>query len=121
MTMWVPSQKPDLSICPKQYCFNWAPPKGKADLSGKVYDSFEEAITASQSGVTFLHGGCAATFGPCRRGTNNSTDRDFYEPFESILRRNNLPELFFCNPEFLDNEFSEEYQVMAEKLWGKNA
>jgi len=121
MEKWNAKIKPSLDVCPKGYCFNWVPPKGKADLSGKVYDSFEEAVAANKQGVTFLHGGCAAPFGPCRRGTLNQSDSDCYEPFESILRKNGLPELFFCNPSSLVDEFKEEYTAMAKELWGYSA
>jgi hypothetical protein len=81
----------------------------------------EEAISGSKEWVTSLHGGCAASFGSCRRFTKNETDKDFYEPFEPMLRRDNLPELFFCNPKSLDNEFLKEYKAMAMELWNKPA
>jgi hypothetical protein len=121
MDKWDTENKPPLDVCPKHYCFNWVPPKGKADLSGKVYDSFEDAVAESERMVTFLHGGCAAPFGPCRRGSKNPNDSDCYEPFESVLRKNNLPELFFCDPASLIDEFIEEYEAMAKSLWGPNA
>jgi hypothetical protein len=115
---WNKKEKPQLNICPERYCFCWVPPGGKADISGKVYDSFEEAVEASNNGVTFLKGGCAAPFGPCRRETKKSEDDDCYEPFESVLNKDGLPQLFFCDPENLIDECVDEYNSMAKKLWG---
>ena len=115
------SKKPSLKDCPEKYCFCWTPPGGTADLSGKEYDSFDEAINASINGVTFIHGGCAAPIGPCRRITKNPNDRDSYEPFERLLKQDGLPELFFCNPDFLTNEHIEKYRNMAKDLWGESA
>jgi len=92
--------RPFLGICPKHYCFHWLPPKGKADLSGKVYNSFEEAVAQSEM-VTFLHGDCAAPFGHCRRDPNQEGGGERYEPHNSMLRDAGLPELFFCDPSVL--------------------
>lgn len=118
---WNINEKPSLEECPEKYCFCWTPPGGTADLSGKEYDTFEEAIDASNKGVTFIHGGCAAPLGPCRRGTKNSNDRDSYEPFERVLKKDGFPNLFFCNPDNLAKEYIKEYKIMAKNLWGKNA
>ncbi len=114
-------QKPSLDKCPEEYCFCWVPPGGTADLSGKVYDSFDEAVSASNHGVVFLNGGCAAPFGPCKRESKNSNDNDCYEPFNSILKKSGFPELFFCNPLNLDEQDKSEYELMAKELWDKNA
>jgi len=116
-----PNQKPSLDVCPQQYCFSWVPPGGKADLSGKAYDSFEEAIEACDNGVVFPKGGCAAPFGPCIRGTGSPEDKDCYEPFNSNLEKSGLPELFFCKPETLDEEDQVQYKIMATELWESNA
>ena len=121
MKKWHINQKPSLSECPEHYCFCWTPPKGTADLSGKVYDSFEEAVAESNNRVTFLHGGCAAPLGPCNRLTKKPEDRDSYEPFESVLRKNELPELFFCNPDNLDSDDQAQYKLMAAGIWEENA
>ncbi|WGS85931.1 hypothetical protein ACQE3E_21870 [Methylomonas sp. MED-D] len=117
MKKWDVNEKPKFDFCPEQYCFCWTPPGGTADLSGKSYGSFEDAVAAINNGVTFLHGGCAALFRPCQRETNNPTDKDCYEPHESILRKDQLPELIFCNPENLDDEFIREYNEMTNKIW----
>lgn len=121
MKHWNPKQRPSLEECPKHYCFSWVPPGGSADLSGKVYDSFKEAVEGSKKGVAFLRGSCAAPFGPCKRATGDAKDNDCYEPFNSRLKKSGLPELFFCNPEALDEEDQIQYQLMAIKLWSKNA
>ena len=112
--------KPDLSVCPEEYCFNWVPPGGFADLSGNVYDTFQSAIK-SNNRVVFAKGGCAASFGPCKRATCKSNDIDYYEPANSMLERSKLPELFFCDPKSLDEEDKIEYFEMAKQLWGKGA
>jgi hypothetical protein len=117
MKEWNLNQRPSLNVCPEKYCFCWVPPKGTADLSGKIYDSFEEAVSASATRVVFLHGGCAAPFGPCKRGTKSEADKDCYEPFESCLRKANLPELFFCDPQNLEEEDQKQYESMAKELW----
>lgn len=121
MKHWNPKHRPSVDECPKHYCFNWVPPGGSADLSGKVYDSFEEAVEGSKKGVVFLKGGCAVPFGPCRRGTGNSRDNDCYEPHNSCLKSSGLQELFFCNPENLDEEDQVQYNSMARKLWDTNS
>jgi hypothetical protein len=117
MKEWNLNQRPSLSICPENYCFFWVPPKGSADLSGKIYDSFEEAISATSNRVVFLHGGCTAPFGPCKRATKSEADKDWYEPCEPFLRRANLPELFFCNPQNLEEPDQKQYEFMAKQLW----
>ena len=117
---WDSKNRPSLGICPKHYCFHWIPPRGKADLSGRVYNSFEEAVDQSKM-VTFLHGGCAAPFGHCRRDPNQEGGCERYEPHNSMLRDAGLPELFFCDPSVLDDEDKKEYEEMAEALWGRHA
>jgi len=114
------NNKPSLDKCPEQYCFCWTPPGGSADLSGKEYDTFEEAVEAGKQGVTFLHGGCATPVGPCRRNTKNAEDRDCYESFNRFLSADGLPEIFFYDIESLAQEFKEEYKKMALKLWRIN-
>lgn len=120
MKKWNTSVKPPLDECPKHYCFCWVPPGGEGDLSGKVYDSCEEAVDPEKK-VLFLHGGCAAPFGKCRRETKQSLDADRYEPFNRVLKRQGLPELYFCDPSNLTEEDRVEYQEMANLIWDKNA
>jgi len=114
------NKKPSLNICPQRYCFFWTSSGGKADMSGKTYESFEEAIEASNTGVTFINGGCACSFGKCYRDTDNSADKDWYEPNNRYLKKAKLPELFFCNPDNLLTDDKNEYKVMANKLWNLN-
>lgn len=121
MKKWNSKIRPSFDVCPEHYCFNWVAPRGKADLSGQAYDSFEAAVDTNKNTVAFLHGGCGSSFGSCVRSTHESKDSDWYEPCESVLRKSNLPELFFCNPENLDDEFSGDYKKMASELWGRNA
>lgn len=118
MKHWKPNTKPETDICPEHYCFCWVPPKGKADLSGIAHDSLVEVIKASNEGPVFLHGGCASPIRPCIRETKNPMHNDSYEPFNSVLKINNLPELFFCHPELLDEDDKNEYTKMTKELWG---
>lgn len=120
MERWNVNQKPSLEEYPKHYCFCWTSAGGPVDLSGKVYDSFSDAVT-SQSLVKFLHGGCAAPFGPCRRETKSTSDSDCYEQHNWVLKKHDLLGLFFCNPENLDNEDKEGYKKMASIIWRENA
>ena len=115
------NKKPSLSKCPQEYCFMWVPAGGSADMSGKTYESFEKAIEASKSGVTFVNGGCSCSFGACKRDTGKAADKDWYEPNNRVLKKTNLPELFFCNPENLMEEDQSEYKIMASELWDKSA
>ena len=116
MKKWNINIKPSKDECPRRYCFCWTPPGGDADLSGREYDSFEKAVT-SNSRVTFLHGGCASPLGRCKRETKDINDSDHYEPSNRILKKHELPELFFCDPEYLNAEDQEEYQEMANTIW----
>ena len=117
MKQWNPNKRPEIDICPEHYCFCWVPPKGKADLSGIAHDSFEEAIKVSNEGPVFLHGGCASPIKPCKRETKNQKHQDSYEPSNSILKKHNLPELFFCDPKLLDKADKKVYEKMAMELW----
>ncbi len=106
-----------LNECPQKYCFCWVAAGGKANLSDTEYDSFEEAVS-SDNQVIFLHGGCSRPLGiKCRRETKCPEDADMYEPFNSVLKRNGYPELFFCNPDTLDDEDRVKYDAMAKHFW----
>ena len=121
MKKWEIQIKPSKDECPRHYCFYWTPPGGSADLSGREYDSFEKAVSSDRR-VTFLHGGCAYPLeGRCRRESKDMNDSDHYEPSNRILKEPNLPELFFCNPDFLTEEDQEEYRRMANTLWPKSS
>ncbi|WP_428243890.1 hypothetical protein [Gynuella sp.] len=85
-------------------------------MSDKKYGSFEEAVNSTER-IIFPNGGCAAPFGKCRRETKRREHPDRYEPFERVLRSEGLPELYFCDPENLDQEDRREYQKMAEHIW----
>ena len=115
------TKKPPRNICPRQFCFNWVPPDGWADLSGKLYGSFEEAIYQPEDKTYFPDGGCGAgAFGPCCRVHDTPEAHDLYEPHEYQLKHANLPWFYFIpTPEKLAEEFREEYIHESEKLWGK--
>ena len=116
MKVWDINKKPSLDECPMHFCFCWTPPKGAADLSGRQYDSFKDAVT-SDSRVTILHGGCAYPLGKCIRETGCDSDGDHYEPHNSVLKKQGLPELFFCNPKELSDSDMLDYRKMASEIW----
>jgi len=45
---WDKHKKPPADFCPGRYCFQWVPPGGAVDWSGRTYRSLEEAITLRQ-------------------------------------------------------------------------
>ena len=42
---WDPSECPPSDVCREYYCCHWVEPRGSVDLTGRTYDSIEEAIT----------------------------------------------------------------------------
>lgn len=42
---WDPSECPPSDVCREYYCCHWVEPGGSVDLTGRTYDSIEEAIT----------------------------------------------------------------------------
>ena len=114
---WDPGTKPPADICPEKYCFQWVPPGGSADLSGKGHDTLESAIEAGKRGTDFPDGGCGSIFGTCKRFSKQSGDKDLYEPNEPCLCNSGLHDLYFCSKESLSGEGQARYQAMAEELW----
>ena len=43
----------------------------------------------------------------------NSMDNDLYEPEEFCLQKAGLPEMFFCDPKYLNENDRSRYRVMA--------
>jgi hypothetical protein len=115
---WDPLVRPPEGVCPKEYCFHWVPPGGLADLSGRKYASREEALATFREWTPFPNGGCACTFGVCKRLETDNGDQDFYEPCEPRLEEAGLPWFYFCTLECLRSEFHERFLREAEQQWG---
>ncbi len=119
---WDKHTKPPANICPGRYCFMWVPPGGAADMSGRSYRSFQEAITWRDDRVEFPHGGCSCSFGLCTRLDPVAGDRDWYEPFERALEQDGLPWFYFTpSIETLIPELHERYLRESQAMWGGQA
>lgn len=119
---WNKHEKPPADFCPGQYCFQWVPPGGAADMSGRTYRSFEEATTRRDDWVEFPRGGCGCTFGLCTRLDPAAGDQDWYEPNELTLGRDGLPWFYFIPPvDELVAELHERYLLESRELWGEEA
>jgi len=87
-------------------------------MSGKVYDSIEQALTEG-SWTDFPAGGCGYSCGSCKRLSGSEKDKDLYEPNEPMLEQAGLPWFYFIpSTEQLAEPFHEEYIREAEALWG---
>lgn len=116
---WDKHQKPPADFCPGRYCFLWVPPGGAADLSGRTYSSFQEAITRRADWTEFPQGGCGCRFGVCTRLDPVAGDHDWYEPFEPALERDGLPWFYFIpSTDKLAPKFHERYLRESQALWG---
>lgn len=117
---WNKNTKPPADFCPGRYCFQWVPPGGTADRSGRSYRSFEEAITRREGWVQMPQGGCACAFGLCTRLDPVAGDSDWYEPHEWALERDGLPWFYFIpSVDKVDSEFHERYLRESRDLWGE--
>src|SRR5688572_17896449 len=117
---WDKHKKPPADFCPGRYCFQWVPPGGFADLSGRTYRSFEEAIARRDDWVEFPQGGCACSFGLCTRLDPVDGDRDWYEPNEPALERDGLPWFYFIpSVDRLAPEFHDRFLRASRELWGE--
>ena len=91
------SEIPARGECPRRFCFFWVPAGGKKDLSGRLYESVEEAFREAKF-VTFTSGGCGCSFGVCSRSGEPGSGKDWYEPCEPELDKAGLPHHYFCGP-----------------------
>lgn len=118
-THWDKYTKPPADICPKDFCFNWIPPDGNAEVSNVLHSSIDEALEQSSSFKSFPEGGCSCTFGPCSRIDQSPEARDWYEAVEPLLEKHDLPWFYFIpSTDKLVDELHEEYLREAKKLWG---
>lgn len=98
----------------------WVPPGGPADMSGRSYDSFQEAVTRRDDWVEFPQGGCSCSIGLCTRIDPFGGDRDWYEPCEPALERDGLPWFYFIpSIDKLAPEFHERYLRESQALWDR--
>lgn len=117
---WDKHTKPPADFCPGRYCFMWVPPGGPADMSGRSYDSFQEAVTRRDDWVEFPQGGCSCSIGLCTRIDPFGGDRDWYEPCEPALERDGLPWFYFIpSIDKLAPEFHERYLRESQALWDR--
>lgn len=63
--------------CPKDGCFNWIPPGGAADMSGKIHQTLQESFS-NGDWKSFPDGGCSCP-GKCVR-LHEDGDDDYFEP-----------------------------------------
>ncbi|HVK16522.1 MAG TPA: hypothetical protein VM533_06205 [Fimbriiglobus sp.] len=88
-------------------------------MSGRQYQSFDEAIVRCDDWVEFPRGGCACGFGVCTRLDPVAGDHDWYEPCEPALERDGLPWFYFIpSVDKLAPEFHEQYLRESQALWG---
>lgn len=98
-SIWEKNKQPDLSICPKHFCFFW---QEKGDLVAKgmhksVEDAMDQLVKVGKSQ-------CGFQYGRCVRAQKAEGARDFYEPCEPVLRKAGLPDFYFNNPNWNKSE-----------------
>lgn len=115
---WNKYTKPPADICPKGFCFNWVPPGGEADMSGKELKSLEVAFESKNQWTKFPEGGCSSGFGICSRLENIPNSSDCYEANEPLLEKHNLPWFYFYpSTQILHEDFHEAYLQESKKIW----
>lgn len=119
--VWDPTQRPPAAVCPKSFCFNWVPAGGVADMTGKTYSTFTEAVSPKAYWTSFPSGGCGSIFGRCTRKDPENGDRDCYEPCEPNLRAAGLPWFYFSTTDNLHSDFHERFLRESEAYWGCEA
>jgi len=116
---WDKRRKPPADFCPGRYCFQWIPPGGAADMSGRSYRSVQESLSSRDGWVEFPDGGCACTFGACNRLDPVAGDHDWYAPCEPTLEGDGLPWFYFIpSAEGLTPESAARYERESQALWG---
>jgi hypothetical protein len=115
---WDKDKRPPPDICPREYCFHWVVPGGKASPPERRYASSLEALRDSVNWPVWPDGGCACSFGRCIRLDPATGEADYYEPHEWNLERAGLPWFYFATLESLGPEFREQFLCESEALWG---
>jgi hypothetical protein len=90
---WNPNEKPDLTVCPQQFCWFWL--EEEELFASSLHSSVDEAWENLQ---VVEKVGCGCAFGPCRRETGNPGHEDWYEPCEPELAKHGLPWFYFADP-----------------------
>jgi hypothetical protein len=100
---WKHYIKPDISLCPKEFCIFW---NNKGDLfSHGVYGDLDEAF---RNGIVVSDCSCSCNFGKCIRDINGG-DNDLFEPVEPLHEKCLLPNFYFCDYNKLDEDSKEKY------------
>jgi hypothetical protein len=114
---WDKHKRPHPDICPREYCYHWVVPGGKASPPGRRYASRDEALKDSVNWPAWPEGGCACPFGRCTRLDPAAGDADFYFSHAENLARAGLPWFFFVTLEILRPEFHERFLRESRELW----
>ena len=118
-TIWDKHKKPPAEVCPGLYCYHWIMPGGSADMSRRIHGSVEEALSGSSGWQVFPDGGCSCSFGLCSRLDPVHSTKDWYEPCEPFLERDDLPWFYFTPSGYkLSPEKHEKYLLESQALWG---
>jgi hypothetical protein len=117
---WELRVRPPSNVCPEHYCFHWAGAGDRTSQPGRTCVSREEALRELRTWKVWEVGGCACSFGPCRR-INSAAEVDYYEPCEPRLEQDGLPRFYFITLASLRPEFHEQFINEATDLWGEAA
>jgi len=116
MNQWNAKTKPPAETCPKRFCVHWAEVGDKVTPVGHEFDSINESINAA---VAVTSAKCACAFGLCKRGPDNSSNTDWYEPNDPALKKAGLPWFYFiAHLKNLGEQFHAQYTEESKALWG---
>jgi hypothetical protein len=118
---WEKHKRPPPDVCPREFCFHWVAPGGKAQPPGRRYASSQEALRDSMNWPVWRDGGCACQFGRCVRLDPSTGDADFYEPHEPKLEQAGLPWFYFTTLKNLRSELHEQFLRESAELWGSTS
>lgn len=100
-----PEQKPEPSVCPRQFCFCW---------------QMAQVFTPGTPAPVTVADGCRCPFGLCTRLDPERGGHDWYEAHEPNLRDAGLPWFYFYpSPEHLTPKMRQRYITESEALWGQ--
>ena len=105
-----PEEKPDPTVCPRQFCFFWQPS-----------NHWQRGRTAEER-LYATEGKCLCEFGLCTRLDAERGDRDWYESDGPDLAEAGLPWFYFyASPASITerNGMREKYINDSEALWGR--
>ena len=96
---WEENKQPNLTICPKHFCFFWHE-RGDSVAKG-MYANVEKAMGNL---VKVGKSQCGFQYGRCTRNQQAEGARDFYEPCEPALEKAGLPDFYFNDPNWNKSE-----------------